>query len=58
MQSTSVPQNASPNDSGVNVSIVDNVNTSGLLTDIFENYNGGNVENNDFDNAWILGILC
>jgi len=34
---------------------VDNVDTSGLLNGIFGNYNEGNVENNDFDNAWDIG---
>ena len=55
IQSSSIPQNASHNDSGVGVSFVGNVDTSGLLNDIFENYNEGDVEANNFDNAMEIG---
>ena len=44
MQSTSIPRNASHNDSGDDASFVGNVDTSGLLNDISGNYNEGDVK--------------
>jgi len=57
MQSTSTPHNASHSDGGVDASFVGNVDTSGLLNDIFQIYNEGNIQNNDAHITWDISDL-
>ena len=55
VQSTSVPQNISHNDASVEASFEGNVDTTGLLNDIFGIRNVGNIENNAANNIWDIG---
>jgi len=51
MQTNSIPHIASITDTDVDASFVGDVDTMGLLNDIFGIYNEGNVKNNN-DNTW------
>lgn len=52
MQPNSIPHNARHTSSSVDASFMVNVNTNGLLNDIFGIHNEGNVENNNAYNTW------
>ena len=50
--STSVPHDASHNDTSVDASFMSNFDTTGLLNDIFGVHNEGNIENSVANNIW------
>jgi len=54
-QSTSIPHNVGHNETSVDASFMGNVNTTGLLNDIFGMHNERNIENKVASYMWDIG---